>query len=69
MSASDAERVIGPVLQARARLYAAMELGLAKELGDRNKVTAPNLASLMFYAEEGGERRCCSPETATSATS
>ena len=54
MSASDADRVIGPVLSS-SEAFSAMEVALAKELGNRNKVTAPNLASLMFLAEENGE--------------
>lgn len=51
MSASDIDHVVGPLLQASACL-GAEELSLAKQLGNRNKVTAPNLASLMFLAQE-----------------
>jgi hypothetical protein len=32
-----------------------MELALAKQLGNRKKVTTPNLASLMFLAQENGQ--------------
>ena len=31
----------------------------AAELGDRSKVTAPNLASLMLLVEEGEQDACC----------
>lgn len=54
MSASEVERVIGPALRSTA-LLGAVELALAKELGNRKRVTAPNLASLMFLVEENGE--------------
>ena len=54
MTASAVDRVLGPLLRAADRLGAA-ELALAKKLGVRGKVTAPNLASLMFLAEEDGE--------------
>jgi len=46
---------IGPMLQEAEQLGAA-ELALAKELGNRKKVTTPNLASLMFLAEEQGQK-------------
>jgi len=54
LSASDIDHVIGPLLQASVRL-GAEELSLAKELGIRSRVTAPNLASLMFLAQEHGD--------------
>jgi hypothetical protein len=38
-----------------AERLGAMELTLAKQLGNRNQVTAPNLASLMLLAEENGQ--------------
>jgi len=47
--------LIGPMLQEAEQLGAA-ELALAKELGNRKKVTTPNLASLMFLAEEQGQK-------------
>lgn len=55
MSASEVDRLLGPLLRASEQL-GAVELALAKELGNRKKVTAPNLASLMFLAEENGKR-------------
>jgi beta-lactamase superfamily II metal-dependent hydrolase len=39
-----------------AKQLGAAELALAKELGNRKKVTTPNLASLMFLAEEQGQK-------------
>lgn len=54
MTASSVDLALGPLLRAAERLGAA-ELALAKQLGARSKVSAPNLASLMFLAEEGGE--------------
>lgn len=47
--------VIGPLTLA-AELLGLRELELAKELGNRKKVTTPNLASLMFLAEEGTQK-------------
>jgi beta-lactamase superfamily II metal-dependent hydrolase len=55
MSAGEVDRLLGPLLSASEQL-GAMELALAKKLGNRKKVTAPNLASLMFLAEEKGKR-------------
>lgn len=55
LGASEVNRLLGPLLRAAERL-GAMELALAKELGNRKKVTAPNLASLMLLAEENGQR-------------
>lgn len=55
MSASQLESLLGPLLRASEQLGAA-ELALAKKLGDRKKVTKPNLASLMLLAEENGTR-------------
>jgi hypothetical protein len=46
--------LLGPLLGA-SRQLGAMELALAKQLGNRKKVTTPNLASLMFLAEENGK--------------
>ena len=54
LSASEVDRLLGPLLGA-ARQLGAMELALAKQLGNRKKVTTPNLASLMFLAEESGK--------------
>jgi beta-lactamase superfamily II metal-dependent hydrolase len=53
LSASEVERLLGPLLGA-SRQLGATELALAKQLGNRKKVTTPNLASLMFLAEENG---------------
>ncbi len=50
-------RVAGPLfgpLLASARMLGEAEMALAKQLGIRSKVTTPNLASLMFLAEDGG---------------
>ena len=46
--------LLSPMVNAAATL-GAEELALAKRLGLRAKVTTPNLASLMFLAEEGGQ--------------
>ncbi len=54
MTASAVDRLLGPLLRAADRL-GVTELALAKQLGVRGKVTAPNLASLMFLAEEDGK--------------
>jgi hypothetical protein len=53
LSASEVDRLLGPLLGA-SRQLGATELALAKQLGNRKKVTTPNLASLMFLAEENG---------------
>ena len=45
---------LGPLLKASQQL-GEMELALSKQLGNRKKVTTPNLASLMFLAEEDGK--------------
>ena len=55
LSASEVDRLLQPLLKASRQLGAA-ELALAKELGNRKKVTTPNLASLMFLAEEHGRK-------------
>jgi beta-lactamase superfamily II metal-dependent hydrolase len=55
MTANQVDRLLAPLLGATDKL-GAIELALAKKLGDRKKVTAPNLASLMFLAEENGTR-------------
>jgi beta-lactamase superfamily II metal-dependent hydrolase len=54
MSTNTLDDVIGPQLTA-ASVLGEVELALAKTLGERKKVTAPNLASLMFLAEENGQ--------------
>jgi beta-lactamase superfamily II metal-dependent hydrolase len=54
LTASDADRVIGPVLSSSAA-FGVIEIALADKLGNRKRVTAPNLASLMFLAEEKGQ--------------
>jgi hypothetical protein len=62
MGTSSVAGLLGPMLNAaeslgQKELALAGGLGLAKvkKLGVRDKVTAPNLASLMFLAEEGGD--------------
>lgn len=55
LGASEVDRLLQPLLKASQQL-GAMELALAKELGNRKKVTTPNLASLMFLAEEHGKK-------------
>jgi beta-lactamase superfamily II metal-dependent hydrolase len=55
MSASEADQLLQPLLAAAQQLGAA-ELALAKELGNRKNVTTPNLASLMFLAQESGKK-------------
>jgi beta-lactamase superfamily II metal-dependent hydrolase len=55
MEATAVNALFGPLATA-ARDLAASELALAKKLGQRTSVTVPNLASLMFLAEEGGQR-------------
>jgi beta-lactamase superfamily II metal-dependent hydrolase len=52
---TDVERLLRP-LTMNADVFAKMQLEFAKKLGDRNKVTLPNLASLMFLAIEGKQR-------------
>lgn len=54
ITAGDAGALLGPMMRAAA-LLGESELALAKELGNRKKVTTPNLASLMFLAEENGQ--------------
>lgn len=53
--ASSIGRLLGP-LTAGADDFARSQVALAKTLGQRQKVTTPNLASLMFLAEEGAQR-------------
>jgi beta-lactamase superfamily II metal-dependent hydrolase len=53
MSLSQLERFVAP-LQKASEEFGARELALAKTMGSRTKVTTPNLASLMFLAEENG---------------
>jgi hypothetical protein len=62
MGAASVSALLGPMLNAaaslgREELALAERLGIetAKKLGVRDEVTAPNLASLMFLAEEGGK--------------
>ena len=54
LGASEVDRVLSPLLVAAERL-GATELAEAKRLGKRSRVTTPNLASLMFLAEENGQ--------------
>jgi len=54
LGATAVDRALGPLLRAADRL-GEIELALAKELGNRSRVTAPNLASLMFLAEVDGK--------------
>jgi hypothetical protein len=49
---SDVDRLLAP-LTMQANEFVDLQLALAKKLGERGKVTLPNLASLMFLAREG----------------
>jgi hypothetical protein len=49
---SDVDRLLAP-LTMQANEFVDLQLALAKRLGERGKVTLPNLASLMFLAREG----------------
>lgn len=51
---SELDLALAPLQSASSQL-GAIELANAEKLGNRNKVTAPNLASLMFLAEEAGQ--------------
>jgi hypothetical protein len=53
LGASEADRALAPRFRAAESLGAA-EIALAERLGQRSKVTVPNLASLMFLAEGDG---------------
>jgi hypothetical protein len=55
IGASEVGRALGPLFAAADQL-GHFELAEAKKLGRRSKVTTPNLASLMFLAEEDGQR-------------
>lgn len=60
-SAAEISNLITPKLQQAEELSALLpleeeaQLAAAFKLGVRKKVTTPNLASLMFYVEEGGK--------------
>lgn len=54
LSASELDLALAPLHSAASQL-GAIELANAEKLGRRNRVTAPNLASLMFLAEEDGQ--------------
>jgi hypothetical protein len=49
---SDVDRLLAPLTQ-QAGSFVDSQLALAKKLGNRTKVTTPNLASLMFFVREG----------------
>jgi hypothetical protein len=49
---SDVDRLLAPLTH-QAGSFVDSQLALAKKLGDRTKVTTPNLASLMFFVKEG----------------
>ena len=61
-SSAEVSNVISPKLQQAEELSALLpldeqaQLDAAFKLGVRNKVTTPNLASLMFYVEEGDKK-------------
>jgi len=49
---SDVDRLLAPLTQ-QAGSFVDSQIALAKKLGNRSKVTTPNLASLMFFVREG----------------
>jgi hypothetical protein len=51
---SDVDRLLAPLTH-QAGSFVDSQLALAKKLGDRTKVTTPNLASLMFFVREGNQ--------------
>jgi hypothetical protein len=51
---SDVDRLLAP-LTSQSDAFAEFQVALAKALGNRTKVTTPNLASLMFLAREGNQ--------------
>jgi len=51
---NDVDRLLAPLTQ-QAGSFVESQLALAKQLGNRKKVTTPNLASLMFFVREGNQ--------------
>jgi len=51
---SDVDRLLAPITM-QANSFVDFQLALGKKLGDRTKVTTPNLASLMFFVQEGNQ--------------
>jgi hypothetical protein len=51
---SDVDRLLAPVT-AGADSFVDFQIALGKKLGERTKVTTPNLASLMFFVQEGNQ--------------
>lgn len=51
---SDVDRLLAPLTH-QAGSFVESQLALAKQLGNRSKVTTPNLASLMFFVREGDQ--------------
>jgi len=51
---SDVDRLLAP-LTTQANDFVDFQIAFAKKLGDRAKVTTPNLASLMFFVREGSQ--------------
>src|SRR5262249_13022958 len=51
---SDVDRLLAP-LTTDANDFVDLQLALAKTLGNRKKVTTPNLASLMFFVRDGNQ--------------
>ncbi|HEU5133642.1 MAG TPA: MBL fold metallo-hydrolase [Steroidobacteraceae bacterium] len=49
---SDVDRLLAPLTHQAGSLVDS-QIALAKKLGNRSKVTTPNLASLMFFVREG----------------
>jgi len=52
--AADVDRLLAPLTQ-QAGSFVDSQLALAKKLGNRSRVTTPNLASLMFFVREGDQ--------------
>src|SRR5262245_20700577 len=51
---SDVDRLLAP-LTMQTNDFVDFQIAFAKKLGDRAKVTTPNLASLMFFVREGSQ--------------
>jgi Metallo-beta-lactamase superfamily len=51
---SDVDRLLAPITM-QANSFVDFQIALGKKLGDRTEVTTPNLASLMFFVQEGNQ--------------
>jgi beta-lactamase superfamily II metal-dependent hydrolase len=51
---SEVDRLLAP-FTTQANGFVDFQIALAKKLGDRTEVTTPNLASLMFFVQEGNQ--------------